>query len=356
VRPGAARVGGVERSRVAVAIVNANSGRYLPRAIAALSRQTRPADRILVVDNGSTDGSSDGLENDFAGIEVIRLGRNAGFAAANNVAARRADDCEWLALLNPDAFPEPSWLAELLEATAQKPSHSFFASQLVMASDPQTLDAAGDAFHVSGVAWQRQRGAPTSAAAAPGEVFSPSAAAALYRRDAFLQVGGFDERFFCYFEDVDLGFRLRLAGHRCWYVPSAVVHHVGSATSGRESDFVIYHTHRNIVWTFAKNMPSPLLWVYLPQHVLVGVLTLVAYAALRRFGLVLTAKRDALRELPAVLRNRRALQRGRVVSASELRDAMATGLDVLPVLLRRSRELAAAAPTEPAAPPPSRRA
>jgi GT2 family glycosyltransferase len=174
---------------------------------------------------------------------------------------------------------------------------------------------------------------------APREVFSASAAAALYRRDAFLAVGGFDERFFCYYEDTDLGFRLRLAGNRCWYVPAAVVQHVGSATARRESDFLLYHTHRNIVWTYAKDMPSPLVWLYLPQHVLINVLTLAAFARQRRLRLALSAKLDALRGLPAVLRDRRVVQRRRSASTRTVRAAMATGFEVVPTLLRRSREL-----------------
>jgi GT2 family glycosyltransferase len=341
---------------VAVAIVNANSGRFLRHALAALAEQTHPPDRIVVVDNASTDGSSDGLENEFAGVEVIRLDENAGFAAANNLAAREVSDCDWLALLNPDAFPEPQWLEELLGAARDRPACAMFASRIVMASDPERLDAAGDAFHVSGVAWQGGRGEPVSSATTPGEVFSASAAAALYRRDAFLAVGGFDERFFCYYEDIDLGFRLRLAGHRCWFAPTAVVRHVGSSTAHRESDFMLYHTHRNIVWTYVKDMPAALFWLYLPQHLLVNVATIAAFALRRRFRVALHAKRDALRGLPKILRERRAIQRRRIASARDLRRAMATGLTIVPVLARRSRELAATEPREPAAPPPSRRA
>ena len=341
---------------MAVAIVNANSGSLLRRALEALAQQTRPPERTLIVDNGSTDGSDEQLEEEFAGVHVIRLGANVGFAAANNVAVREVDDCEWLALLNPDAFPEAQWLDELLNATARQPGYSFFASRIVMASDPERLDAAGDALHVSGVAWQRGHGEPTSTALSPCEVFSASAAAALYRLEAVVSVGGFDERFFCYYEDTDLGFRLRLAGHRCWYVPSAVVHHVGSATARRESDFMLYHTHRNIVWAYAKDMPSPLVWLYLPQHLLVNVLTLAAFARQRRLRLALKAKLDAVRGLPAMLRERRRVQGGRIASARALRETMATGLDVVPTLVRRSRELRAASPREPAVPPPSRRA
>jgi GT2 family glycosyltransferase len=343
----AARVARVEGSRVAVAIVNANSGPYLTRSLRALEEQTLPPERIVVVDNASTDGSADGLEDGYSGLKVIRLRENVGFAAANNVAAREAANYEWLALLNPDAFPEPRWLEELVHAAAERPEFSFFASRILKISKPERLDATGDLLHVSGVAWQRNHGAPASVAPPAGEVFSASAAAALYKRGAFLSVGGFDERFFCYYEDTDLGFRLRLAGHRCWYVPTAIVRHVGSATAGRESDFLLYHTHRNIVWMFAKDMPAPLLWLYLPQHLLINVLTLIAFGLRRRFRIAMRAKVDAVRGLPTVIRQRRSVQRRRVASARSIRAAMAQGLDVVPTLLRRSRDLRTADAKDP---------
>ncbi|HEY7562784.1 MAG TPA: glycosyltransferase family 2 protein [Gaiellaceae bacterium] len=331
----------MERPRVAVAIVNANSGAHLGRALDALSRQTREPDRTIVVDNASTDGSLEGIEERFPSLEVLRLGENVGFAAANNLAAKRAEDCDWLALLNPDAFPEPAWLEELLAAAESNAAYSFFASRIVKASEAGTLDSTGDVVHVSGVAWQRDHGEPTSFERPAGEVFSASAAAALYRREAFVQIGGFDERFFCYYEDTDLAIRLRLAGHRCWYVPTAVVRHVGAATAGRESDFMLYHTHRNIVWTYAKNMPSPFVWLYLPEHVLINVLTLGAFLLRGRFRVGLRAKRDALRGLRGVLQDRSAVQRTRRISARHARAAMAKGAAVVPTLLRRSRELGA---------------
>jgi GT2 family glycosyltransferase len=329
----------VERPRVAVAIVNANSSADLPRALEALGRQTVPPDRTIVVDNASTDGSTDGIEKRFPGVEVVRLDDNVGFAAANNLAARTAGDARWLALLNPDAFPEPTWLEELLAAAESQHEFAFFASRIVKANEKGTLDSTGDVVHVSGVAWQRDHGAPHTVERAAGEVFSASGAAALYDRQAFLSVGGFDERFFCYYEDTDLALRLRLAGHRCWYVPGAVVRHVGSASGGRDSDFLLYHTHRNIVWAYAKNMPSPFVWLYLPEHLLINALTLAAFAGTGRFRVGLRAKRDALRGLREVLRDRAAVQRGRRTTARELRRAMATGLEVVPTLLRRRREL-----------------
>ena len=130
------------------------------------------------------------------------------------------------------------------------------------------LDGTGDAYHMSGLVWRMGHGMPVSSDTGKDyEVFSPCAAVAFYRRSAMQKIGGFDEEYFCYVEDVDLGFRLRLAGFRCLYVPKSVAHHVGSgATGGQHSDFAAYHGHRNLVWTFVKDMPGILFWALLPLH------------------------------------------------------------------------------------------
>ena len=163
-------------------------------------------------------------------------------------------------------------------------------------------------------------------ASADGEIFAPCAAAALYRRSTFLEVGGFDQDYFCYFEDIDLGFRLRLLGYHCRYVPDAVVLHVGSAVTGRRSSFSLYHGHRNLVWTYCKNMPALLFWIYLPQHLLLNLGT-VAWFALRGQGIILLrAKWDALRGLPRCWRQRRVIQASRRISSWSLRQMMSHGL------------------------------
>ena len=166
---------------MAVAIVNANSGPLLRRALAALEKQSHRPERTIVIDNASVDGSSESLEEEFRGVDVVRLEKNVGFAAANNLALGEASEVDWIALLNPDAFPHPHWLEELLHAAAEQSRFSFFASRIVMESDPEVLDAAGDALHVSGIAWQRGHGEPIGSALVACEVFSASAAAALYR-------------------------------------------------------------------------------------------------------------------------------------------------------------------------------
>jgi GT2 family glycosyltransferase len=310
---------------IAVVVVARNAGGYLAEVAESLERLTLKPRRVIVVDNDSTDGSVDALAERHSDVDVLRPGRNIGFAAANNEAARAARECEWIALLNPDAFPEPGWLAALADAAREHPECAVIGSRLDRATAPGELDGSGDVYHVSGLAWRRDHRRPVREGSAAGEIFSACAAAAMYRRDAFLSAGGFDERFFCYFEDTDLAFRLRLQGHRCWYEPRSVVRHVGSGTAGVESDFTIYHSHRNLVWTYAKNMPSPLFWLYLPQHLLLNVLSVGWFSLRGQARPILAAKRDALRGLPHALRERRAIQARRKVRSSELRRLMSRG-------------------------------
>jgi GT2 family glycosyltransferase len=272
------------------------------------------------------------MEGSRLELDVVRLSENLGFAAGNNRGIARASDAEWIALLNPDAFPEPDWLENLLAAAAAHAEYSSFASRQIMAGDPTLLDGTGDSYAVSGLAWRRDYGQPAAGRREQREeVFGPCAAAALYRRSLLSEAGGFDEHFFCYFEDVDLAFRLRLAGHRCLYVPEAVVHHIGSGISGHRSDFSVYHGHRNLVWTFWKNMPAPLLARYWPHHLAVNALSMIHFARQGRGRVILRAKRDALRGLPRVLRQRRAIQAGRRADLADLRRMMVRGLRSLGV-------------------------
>jgi len=310
---------------VAILIVNWNSGDLLLSCLESVGRQRRRPDHVIVVDNASTDDSLARAAPCLQGVEVIRLATNSGFAAANNAGARAAKRFDALALMNPDVIADPGWLEALLGSAERHATAAAFASRMLMASGP-LLDGAGDSYHVSGRAWRRGHGRPAAAwPAGDTETFGPCAAAALYRREAFDDAGGFDERFFCYFEDVDLAFRLRLRGYTCRYVDAAVVRHVGSAATGYRSDFALYHGQRNAIWTFVKNMPGALLWLYLPQHLVLNAAELLFYPWRGQGRVALRAKIDAIRDLPAVLQQRAAIQRDRQAPAGALRRAFARG-------------------------------
>jgi len=311
---------------VAVVIVNWNSGQLLQSCLAALGRQTRRPDQVVVVDNGSSDGSADGLEEAWPTVEVVRVGANLGFAAANNRAVE-ALRTQWVALLNPDTVAESEWLEALIRAAAAHPEFSMFASRLILAADPTRLDGAGDLYYTNGLAARRDHRRPAAAAALQAEeVFSACAAAALYEVRDFQAQGGFDETYFCYFEDVDLAFRLRLAGHRCLYVPDAIVRHVGSAVSGARSAFTLYHGHRNLVWTFFKNMPIGLLIRYLPEHLLLNLVSIVYFASHGHARTIARAKWHAVLGLPRIWRERRTVQASRTATADAIRRVMNRGL------------------------------
>ena len=176
------------------------------------------------------------------------------------------------------------------------------------------------------------------------EVFGPSGAAALYRRSWLVRLGGFDESFFCYFEDVDLNLRLQVAGGRCLYVPSARIRHVGGASTGGLSAFTIYHSQRNLVWTFVKSTPPHIFWRYLPMHLLLNVGSIVSYGVRGHTKTLLRAKRDALRGLPAMVRARRSVMASREFDRAHVRRPHAARRSHAPerdALLDRGRPSAA---------------
>jgi len=328
-----------ETAAVAVIVVNWNAGGHLARCLGSIHAQAMRPKRVILVDNASSDGSADGVETRFPGVEVVRLGYNAGFAAANNIAAKMAADCEWIALLNPDAFAEPDWLERLVTAARENPAYSFFGSRTLNAADPRLLDGAGDVYHASGLAWRRGSGTPVEAFDPPtGEVFSPCAAAAMYKTADFLAAGGFDEAHFCYLEDVDLAFRLRLTGGRCLYVRESTALHVGSGATSRHSYFAIYHGHRNLVWTFFKNLPVSLIFLYLPQHLIMNIASVIHFTVRGHGRAILKAKLDAIKGLSAVLEKRKAVQRMRIVTAKEIRRVVTVGF-LTPFLASRRNKL-----------------
>lgn len=298
-------------------IVCWNSAAYLSRCLEALVAQTYRGFEVIIVDNASTDGSPDIAQgHPQLRLRLEQLPTNIGFAAATNLGAHLARGT-WLALLNPDAFPEPVWLEQLVNAATSYPN-SFFASRQIQGNRPVLLDGEGDTYYTSGLALRQNYNMRYFGADPPKEVFSACAAAAMYPRREFLEAGGFDEDYFAYHEDVDLGFRLRLRGLRCFLVQTAVVRHVGAASTGARSAFAIYHGHRNLVWTYVKNMPSPWFWFYLPLHVAVNLLSII-YFVLAGHGLaILRAKLDAFRGLPGAFSKRQLVQAQRRVAGAEV--------------------------------------
>ena len=296
---------------VSVLIVNYDSGAHLSNAVQALMGQSLTNIEVIVVDNHSLDDSiakAQAIVSEDKRFLFVEAPSNLGFATGTNFAALRAQGA-WLALLNPDAVPAPDWLEQLMGATRRHPDVVMFGSTQIDALDRRRLDGVGDHYLATGLPWRGGHGWPAKELPAEAEVFAPCAAACLIRADAFREAKGFDERFFCYVEDVDLAFRLRLRGHSCIQVPQAVVEHVGTVSASREgSAFADRCGTRNLIWCFLKCMPGPLFWPLLPFH----ILTVLLWAA--RLGKPgWEGLRMGLRGLPAIWASRIALQRTRQV-------------------------------------------
>ncbi len=215
---------------VSVVIPNWNGRGWLESCLASLAAQKLTPAEVIVVDNGSTDGSVDYLRDSHPQVAVLALDRNTGFAHAANLGVDRAGN-DLVALINADVVLEPDWLLRLALALADDPSAASAACKMVSLADPSTIYDAGDVLRRDGACEQRGRFTRDDGRFdAPGEVFGACAGAAMYRRCAIRPEGGFDERYFAYLEDVDLALRLRLAGWRCLYVP-AVARHAGESSS-----------------------------------------------------------------------------------------------------------------------------
>ena len=307
---------------VTVAIVAYQSGDYLQACVDALARQTFADFEAVVADNASTDGSVERLRLPDARFRIEPMGANLGFAAANNRVAF-ASTADWFAVINPDAQADADWLAALILAAARWPGAASFGSTQLSLDDPSRLDGVGDVWHAAGVAWRARNGWSARDIPPEGEAFGPCGAAALYRRDLFVGLGGFDERYFCYCEDIDLAYRLRLDGWMAVQVPASVVLHAGSGISGRVSEFTLFHGHRNLVWTFAKNTPAAWLWLLVPWRIAYGLALIWAARKVGGAGFVARGQWAALKGLRPILASRREVQRGRRATLGQLSRAMA---------------------------------
>ena len=308
--------------RFSIIIVNYNSGRFLQGAVDSLARQTCQDFELLVVDNASSDSSFSTLNtSEIVSARTFAEDKNHGFAKGNNLAAKAASG-DWLVLLNPDAVAAPDWLERIDEAVSKHPKTVMFASAQYQLSDPSRLDGAGDAYLAVGFPWRGGFGRLASELPGEGICFSPCGAGAIYRRDIFIAEGGFDEDFFCYCEDVDLAFRLRLKGHHCRFLPQAAIHHEGGGSSGKASDFAVSHGARNRIWTFAKNMPLLAVAITLPGHVVLTMAVLLRGLQTGRFGATWRGVMDGIRGLGPMLAKRRDVQNGRSVSSRELLRSM----------------------------------
>ena len=262
-----------------VIIPNYNGLRFMEECMASLKAQTYRNFKILVVDNGSTDGSVDWLKEKQ--IETIFLKENTGFSGAVNVGIRAADT-PYVILLNNDTRADEYFVAELVRALEQSPGIFSVSSKMIQMYAPQLMDDAGDMYSVLGWAYQRGVGQDIRRYRKSRRVFSACAGAAIYRREVFEEIGYFDEMHFAYLEDIDVGYRARIAGYDNIYCPAAVVWHVGSGTSGSKyNSFKVKLAARNNIYLNYKNMPTLQLLV---NAVPIAVGTFLKYQFFRKLG------------------------------------------------------------------------
>ena len=294
---------------ITVVIPNWNGRGWLPGCLAALAGQDRPPAEVIVVDNGSTDGSVQYLRDQHPGVRVVALATNTGFAHAVNRGIEHARG-ELVALVNTDVELAADWLRRTAAVLGDHPGAASVAGKMIDLASPELIDDAGDVLRRDGVCEQRGRFGPDDGRwDAAGEVFGACAGAALYRRDVVLAIGGFDERYFAYLEDVDLSLRLRLAGWTCRYEP-VVARHAGQSASAALPGGHEFLATRNTVLLVAKAFPAR--WLPLVAYRQLAW----AWHALReqRLRPHLAALGAAGPLLPGALRARRTLRDGAVVS------------------------------------------
>lgn len=319
---------------VSVVIVAYESGPTLAECLAALKVQTFTDYEVILVDNASSDRTAQAAAKADPAIRLIENAENLGFAAAVNQGAR-AGEGRWLALLNPDAYAEPAWLERLVGAAKANPAIHCFTSRQLMAEDPSRLDGLGDVMALAGYPFRGGYTHKDPGPLEPGWVFSACGGAMLVERDLFLAVGGFDERLFCYCEDVDLGYRLRLIGEPTLLVPDAVVRHVGSAsTGGRRSDFAVFHGTRNRFWVFVKDTPPVLFWLTLPLHIAATVVLFARHATRGELVTPIKGLAVGIRDIGVALEARREAQATRKVGSWAIARAMTW--NPLDLFLRRA--------------------
>jgi GT2 family glycosyltransferase len=313
--------------------VNWNGLAYLPECLGSLATQSYPAIEVVVVDNGSTDGSVAYLRGDHGWrVRLVESPENLGFAGGNNLGIRAAKGA-YMALINNDAAADARWVEALVAAAESDPRVGMCASKIYVWDRPGVLDGAGLLVSGDGIGRGRGRLEPDREEFAREEdALLPSGCAALYRRAMLDEIGLFDEAFFAYCEDTDLGLRGRIAGWRCRYVPGAVVRHRYSGSSAPHSPFKAFQVERNRIWVVAKCFPPGMAAASVLYTVVRYALQLYAASTGRGAAariaeeqsplalarILLRAWTAAFAGLPEMLRRRRRLEALRRISSREL--------------------------------------
>lgn len=309
--------------KISVVIPNWNGRHWLPTCLDSLAAQTFTDFETYVVDNGSSDDSVHFIRENHPDVILIENKENLGFAGGMNRGLSMAKG-DFLIALNNDVETDPLWLETIAQTMDLHPQAGSGASQLMDFRDRDVVDSLGDGFFPFGLSFKAWSGARYPSGGLPVRcVQSPCAAASVYRREMLDRIGLFDEDFFAYMEDIDLGLRAQAAGYSCIFIPDAKVYHIGSATSGgTASAFSIKLTVQNTYQVILKNVPAVLLPVYLLLTFLMHVSVLFSSLFLRKSNWIAKNRRaivlglsGALKEAPNSLKKRRKARHLRVQSA-----------------------------------------
>jgi GT2 family glycosyltransferase len=302
-----------------VIIPNWNGRQWLDRCLRSLLAQTLQPIEVLVVDNGSTDGSAEWLAEAFPAVRVLRQTENLGFARATNIGIR-ASGGKFIVLFNNDAWAEPDWLERCVKVMGDDAAIASVACRTLDYDDPARIYSLGDGFLPNGDAVNIARGMRYRPdLPMPRQVFGPSGCTAVYRRAALEEVGLLDEDYVSFHEDVDLNWRLLLAGYKCLYVPEAVAYHVGYATGRKVNDAVAFLSGRNRLLVLFKNLPWSL-WLRFAVPLALRQAQMLWWAIKGNAEMRVRCRGAlaALRYLPREWRKRRAASRLRRLGAADV--------------------------------------
>lgn len=306
---------------VAVIVPNWNGKATLGLCLSSLVEQSIPVD-IIVVDNGSSDGSAEYVRESYPSVRVIRNEKNLGFAGGVNTGIRDAiDKYDYLGLFNNDAIADRGWTENLLETLTATPSAGI-ATGLLLSRDGKTIDTTGEQYSVWGLPFPRQRGDNANAALTGGVTFGATGGASLYRSRMLKDVGLFDETFFAYYEDADLSFRAQLRGYSVIYTPFARAYHEHGTTSRVIPGFTVLQTFKNLPLLYLKNVPLPLI---LPVGVRFWTAYVLFFLNAVKSGKGVPALKGTLRFLillPHALRERIRIQHTKILSAGAVRSLL----------------------------------
>lgn len=268
---------------VSVIIPNFNGLAYLEGVLSGLERQSMKNFEVILVDNGSTDGSCAFVAAQYSWVHIIELSENFGFSRAVNEGIKAAR-APYVLLLNNDTEVEPDFLKEMTEGLQRHKKAFSCQAKMIQFHDREKMDDGGNYYCALGWAFAGGKGKAAERYDKEKKIFSSCAGAAIYRKKIFEKIGYFDDEHFAYLEDLDVGYRARIYGYENWYIPGAVVYHVGSGTSGsRYNQFKIRYSSRNNIYMIYKNMPFLQIILNLP-FLLVGFGMKILFFCLKGYG------------------------------------------------------------------------